>query len=260
MRTGDVLEGEAMKRTVIQILALMLLGWALTGCGATKTITGDTSQDLSSRIDLGDEDIEIDGYAAECVAFNESDMNLNGVLTTYYDPTYGYIGDWVRLNLNSVPDEIDSDTNHYLQFFLWGESGSSLVTDETPVRLFFQNIQTGQWLNSDEEVTQISKNVIQSLIAENDLSNMSVDQFISTHMVLLTGVDLEWDALMTIHYDGSTYIDHTNALVPAFFADPNKYAETHFSTALIETHPLYDRRNSGLTDEQFYGVTQGWCL
>ena len=251
--------------------ASIFLAFTLIACGASKKAVEDgsstgASRDLPGTLNTNGtvvaDDGTLVGYYALCNNF--SNNSVQGVLTTYRDPvTNQYYSDVIRMELKSVPTTLKTGNDVYLQIFKWQEDiPGQPVTDPQPVSMYFQ-YNNGTWLN-DSPITSISKTQIENLISANNLDDLgiTVNNFLDNVMIALTGMDIQYDAIMVNAYDnslGSGATDSVNALLPAFAADPNIYAEDHASS-LQQLHPNYDIRNSGKNEYEFYQETTGLCL
>lgn len=242
-------------------LALMFSIFIL-GCGASKKSNSSmSSTDISSRgtDPITDDNLTPVGFYSHCNSF--STTHLSGVVTTFLNPmTNQYIWDYIRLKIKTAPTQLKSNDNFYIQAFRWSEDtpGSPYV-NSTPVGMYFQS-QDGKWLNN-ELITSISKSTIEKLINDNNLANTTINNFLSKVIIVMVGMDLQYDAVMLNTYDSSTgneALTTTNVLLPAFAADPNIYAETH-APNLVALHPNYNIKDSGYTEWQFYQETQGLC-
>lgn len=255
-----------------QILLYGLVVWmafAGLGCGSNKVPAGGGGRsDLSSRSsDVNDSGTGYtnSGAVAECNQFKLSDYGLTGQLSTYYQSSQ-LVLDYINLNLSDVPDVILTTSNHYIQIFRWHEDiPGHPVHNTQPVQMFFVQRGTGKKIAEDAPVDVLSKATIQNLITKYSLNSngITVSNFFDTHLIVLKGMDITYDAITVALYDhsqGSQAYAWVDALLPAFTANPNGYANEHKSTTLRNLHPMYDRRNSGMSDSAFKQEIEKACL
>ncbi|MCB0392177.1 MAG: hypothetical protein KDD58_12875 [Bdellovibrionales bacterium] len=255
-----------MKSGNLKLIFLSVLTVVFVGCSASKkTVSEDGSSNQGSRSTPNtdgsntDADSKIE-YFALCNDF--SGTNLTGVVTNYLNPvTNQYVWDHIRMELAEAPDQLKEKDSFYIQFFKWQEeTAGSPYTNPAAVGIYFQ-YEDGTWLN-DKLISTLSKNTIEQLINDNNLTDVTVDNFLDKVILVLSGIEIEYDALMINTYDaevGTTALTTTNVLLPAFAADPNLYAETHAATSLQMLHPNYDIRGGGYTQWQYFQETQALC-
>jgi hypothetical protein len=254
-----------MKGLFFNLLRLVFVFILVSACGASKESNNSGSSDNSSRDTTDDTDDTDDdsnskvNYYSNCNSF--SDLNLNGVVTTYLNPfTNLYEWEYIRMEIKEIPSEIENSDNFYLQIFRWSEdTPNSPYINKTPVGIYFQH-EDGRWLNSTL-IDSISKENIEKIISDNALTDTTLKNFFSKVTLILAGMDLKYDAIMINSYDSSVGTDaltSTDILLPAFAADPNIYAETH-SPNLVKIHPNYDTRKNGYSEWQYYQETLGLC-
>ena len=255
-----------MKLGITKLIVLLLSSSLMVACGASKK-SNDSSgvSDLTSRGTPNSEGKEDDPtsnveYYALCNSF--SGPSLDGVVTNYLNPvTNQYEWDYIRMELKEVPKQLAEKESFYIQFYRWQEDQpGQAYTNPAAVGIYFQ-FEDGTWLNS-ELINNVSKNTIENLISDNNLAGVTVNNFFDKVVLVLAGMDLEYDALMINTYDaesGTAALTRTDVLLPAFAADPNIYAETHPSPSLQQLHPNYNRKDSGFTQWQFFQETQALC-
>ncbi|MCB9026064.1 MAG: hypothetical protein H6625_07095 [Bdellovibrionaceae bacterium] len=246
------------------IFILLIFAILMSACGASKKST-HSSGELASRGTPNTDGSDIDPlsaveYYALCNSF--SGFSLNGSVTTYLNPvTNVYEWDYIRMELKDVPSQIESTKSFYIQFFRWQEdTPGSPYYNSTPVSIYFQ-FKDGRWLN-DKPINSLSSNTIENIISANNLANTTVSNFFDNVVLILSGMSLEYDALMINTYDeasGTTALTTTNVLLPAFAADPNIYAETHSATSLQQLHPNFNIKDSGMNQWQYFQETQNLC-
>lgn len=229
-------------------------------CGASKS---GGSSDQASRADITGPSTNgsNERYLSDCNQIPSNSMNLEGPISTFIDAqTNQYVNDVLRLRLNKTPLELISTSSHYLQFFRWKEqTAGARQYNGAPVEMYFQLVNTGEWVQ-DEPVTVLSRATIQKLIEDNNLG-MPPEDFFNGVVIALDGMDLEWDAMTIALYDdsrGTEAINQVDLLLPAFAADPNRYAIDHVPN-LANLHPLNVYKNNGMSEAQLYEASRSLC-
>lgn len=244
----------------MSLVILVLAAWWSTGCGASKTLVGSGGRDYSSRSNP-DTNNGSDGLLAECNEFSLSSHGLKAQLSTHYNSNGTLILDYINMHLDTVPSAILNTSTHYIQIFSWaGETPSALNS----VPMYFLQRGTGKVINDGEPVYALSRNIVQSMISKYSLGKdgITLSNFFDQHHIILTNMNITYDALTMVFYDdstGSTAYASVDALLPAFSADPVKYARTHSSIRLQELHPFYSRRNSGMSEYDYYQMAEEYC-
>jgi len=255
----------------LNLILLTGLGLWLAACGSSKTPlnTQSTSgsRDVPGVISNTGEVVDSTtgstiGFYATCNKF--SGNSVDGVLTSYFNPiSNAFVSNMIRLELKSWPAGLTDGADVYLQIFRWQEdTPGKPVTNQQPVGMYFQ-LDDGTWLN-DNPINSISKSQIETMISKNNLDsqNVTASNFLQKVLVVMVGMDLQYDAIMINTYDqsqGSSAIDTVNVLLPAFAADPNIYAATHSAASLQQLHPNYDIRNNGFQEYDYYLESQKLC-
>lgn len=245
-------------KLIFAISALALL----TNCGASKTSkNSDASRLAGSPVyDAPPTGTGGSGVYTNCNAIPSNNIGLGGPISSYFDPNaQAYIDDWIRLKFNQRPTQLTSSSTHYIEIYRWKEGG---VYNRTPVSISFQLKGSGQELQQTTQV--LSRATVQNMIVDNGLDRFgyTTDNFYDGVIMILKGMDLEWDAITIYYYDDSESsdpIDSVDVLLPAFDANPNSYATTHPDTDLQMLHPMYQYRNSGFDDLDYYNATFQLC-
>ena len=223
-----------------------------------------SSLDQSSRIDSTDrEDENLNGPIADCNMFQKTSLPLKGYLSTYFVSADAIIINLIRLTLDQVPSGIETNDQEYIQFFRWKNSPSEgRVTDPSPIEFYFESRTTGAILNLDDPATTISRATLQNMVNKSKDSGVNINNFLDSHIIVLSKIEAQWDALLIATYDtskGSSATGYAEALFPAFWANPNTYALSHPSPSLQQLHPMHQYRTSGLTDAEFLAATDQFC-
>lgn len=238
---------------------LLILLFAMSQLACTEDLYTDLegSTNASSRVDSEAVAAGTDKtIALECSPFTHDSMAVRGIFQVFRRPnTLEVINDYMLLKLSQWPSQLSDSGSYFMQFFsITGDNGFREVNSQaTPI--FFINYATGDILNEHSPVNNISKSVIESVISQFNLGSVGINaaNFLRAYAPVLKNVSLEYDAVLVTLYDGANnnrIVGNTDVLLPAFEANPNAYAATHVSF-LESLHPLYDRRNSGLTESQF---------
>jgi len=241
------------------VFILLALG-LLTNCGASKT----SKQNNASRV-IPDRAFDAppqtgDAVFTNCNNIPANDIGLGGPVSSFWDPqAQAFIDDWIRMKFNDRPTALTSSATHYLEIYRWKEAG---VYNQTPVEIAFQLKGSGQILQ--ETVTVLSRASIQNIIVNNNLGNMgyTTDNFFDGVILILQGMDIQWDAITMYYYDdsvGPNPINSVDVLLPAFDANPTFYAEANPYPDLQEIHPMWQFRNSGFDDMDYYNATFALC-
>lgn len=245
------------------IVFTILAGIITLGCGASKKVSESGSSESSSRTPIdGNSSSNTTSSAKYFGLCNEfSNIDIGGNATVFLNPATGKIvQDLIRLELSNLPQDLASNENFYFQIFRWGqEKDSAAQVNSSPTDIYFQN-SDGTYINS-EPYDNISKTIIEEAVANSTEPNLTTTNFFNKITIVLAGVDYSYDAIMINAYEtsnGSGALSSLNVLLPPYAADPNIYFETHHAN-LAELHPLYDIKNSGLTEEDFYSRTQDFC-
>ncbi|MCB0406571.1 MAG: hypothetical protein KDD34_00125 [Bdellovibrionales bacterium] len=254
-----------MKRQYL-ILALTLSSTLMLFSNCSSKSGSSTSASRSVPVDDTSTGSSTNGKLSNCNVIGTNSMSLAGPVSTFYDPnTQQYVEDLIRVKFNGYPVEIISSATHYIQFFRWHEdTPGSPVYNTTAVDIYFLKKGSGQWLQT-QPVKQLSKGTIQALIEDNGLDSQGItpNNFFSSVIMVLDGMDLTWDAMTVALYDssqGTSAIDHINVLLPAFDADPNIYATGHAALSLRQLHPFWSMKDSNLTEDQYWSAAQNLCL
>ena len=254
---------EAFKKTVINILVLTFVAASLVSCGASKQGAG--SSDLSSRLPI-DTNIDPDGPIADCSGAKDTSIDLEFQVSSYYMPGTNQVAiDILKMHFSDIPDEIITTDSHYIQLYRWYEdTPGQRVSNPTPVQFYFQRKDTGAIINNEDPQNKLSKAIIQNMIVESGAGSegITVTNFFDAHILILTGMDLQFDAMSVAIYDhnqGSSAQAWLDVLLPAFYANPNDYITTHSATSLQVLHPNYNYRNGGYTDNDYLTFTDKYC-
>lgn len=177
----------------------------------------------------------------------------------------------IQVRLSSTYSSVFSNSTRILKFYKWGEGIA--IDPANAVQFFLYDSITFSGLNYKNSsgnyvllINQLNDEMIQNVIANNALGGTTVDNFFSRVFIVLTDMDLRWDAVTAALYDtstGNTALSSVDFLIPPFYANPTTYSNTRQSSAqkdtLIHLHPNYSRINDGLSDEAYLAFTKDFC-
>jgi hypothetical protein len=248
-------------RTAVR--ALVLLPFVLVffvGCGAKNTSTA-----FSSR---GGGVVTVDpSYRlGECNRINYSTVNLTGQVGTYYNPsTHQYVETNLNLGLTSVPAEIYTSSSNIIQIFRWSQTASGRTTNQIPVKMYFVDKLTGAIAPPNgATVDRLTKSTLDAARATFGASwlNVSTTQFFDRTLVVLTGIEFQYQGISLAYYDtatGGTPIAKADVLIPPFYSNPRVYANAYPIAALYSLHPNYSQINSNATENDYFMLIEDIC-
>lgn len=249
---------------LLQVLVLAVLAMGLVSCGASKTNVAGNS-DWSSRLPT-DTPSTPEGPIADCSGASNTSLGLTFEVSSYYMPTTQQPAlDILRLHFSDYPDAITSTETTYIQMYRWSEdTPGQRITNPTPVQFYFQSKSSGHFVNQGEPADRISRAVIQNMIVKlgGSKSGITPTNFFDHHILILIGMDLQFDAMSVAVYDqakGSSAIGWQDVLLPAFLANPNDYNASHSALSLQQLHPNYDYRNGGYSSDDYLAFTDRFC-
>jgi hypothetical protein len=235
------------------------LCFILSACGASKTSTSSPSRGNVPNTPGGSYKL------GECNRVNVPAMNLTGQVGTYYDPlTRKYRSDFINLNIATIPQEIFTQSTQLIQIFRWSERvPGQRVTNQVPVRLFFVDKLNGT-STQNSTVDRLSKATLEQAKQTfgTTWSNVTLAQFFERAMVVITGVDLDYDAITLAFYNTSlsqNVISQGDVLLPPFILDPNLYLRTVKATSLQVLHPLYNMIGYNASESDYISSIDDIC-
>jgi hypothetical protein len=200
---------------------------------------------------------------AECNRIDIANPAIKGQVSTYYNNGQ-LVNSYLNVNLTSVPAEISSTSTYYLQLYRWYERAAGQPqVNSTPVTMYFVQKSTGLVSNPNGS-DKISKSILDAIISSAKLATVGVTaaNFFDRHFVVLTGMDLTWDAVKFAYYNsavGTTAIASGDVLLPAFYANPNAYIAANPFPDLYVLHPNYGYRTSSASENDYLGMTEQIC-
>ena len=254
-------------KNIYIIILLSLLSISCT----QSVVSTDGSSSSESRIATPETvgEVSPSGYQlAFCSTIKNTANNFSAQLEPHKKNGL-YISDQMYLRVKTVSGGLLSGAD-YIQFFKEYESDSGVATtDPSPAEFIFTNPQ-GYELATTTPITQLSSASMQLAIEESGLdeyykNTYNIDytpaRLIVDFDILLRGIDLKYESIRTAFYSGGSpsATAQVAALIPAYAADPNTYASLDNSSYLAQLHPMYSRKNSGLTDIQFKQEIENVC-
>jgi hypothetical protein len=240
-------------RTSVALLALT----ALTACGAS---TKPRSDGVSSNGGSGGGTTSSSGSAVtECNVFDSGTTNrVSGKATTYYF-NGALQQDKLRLRLTGIPAIFDSSSTAQIKFFRWSADGSGTSNlDSTPLSFVIEK-GTSSTQTISSAMTKIDKADVATLRSSGGVSGSTSQDFFANTVFTISGVDYAWDVLKVVVYDGASTTASVDFLLPAFYANPNKYDDTH-PAILNALHPFWNMRGDTVTETEWKSRAQALCF
>jgi hypothetical protein len=242
-----------LRRTIL-FLALATL---LTGCGASVKSRSTynyvpSGGDLSSTLPQSSADVE-------CNVFDSTASRLQGKVTTYYW-NGEFIGDRVRLRLTALDEAFAKDSNVYVRFFRWKVvNGGEAQLDSKPLQFVIERGTSSSYPISGP-MTSVSQIEVDMFKDKAGLSaSASVQEFFDNVTLQVSGVDYSWQAMKAVIYRGEAVLGQADFLIPAYTANPNKYAQTH-PQVLNSIHPFWSQRSMNLSDKEWVNRAKSYCF
>jgi hypothetical protein len=234
----------------------------MLGCGASKVSSGKRTSNSTTGTNT-------QGTPAltECNVIPANSIGIAGVMSSYFNPTTrGYDDSINKLYLKQVPSTITSTTTQYLQVIRWqiNTSTGAPAYQSSGANLIFMLKNNAQVINSNAPVQVLSKASITNTINTYGLSSagITVDNFLSKVIVLVTGLTAQDDAIAISLYDtaqGTSSISKVSALLTPFAANPAVYQATHPWFDLYSLHPNLNL-GAGLSDSYYVEALNQYCL
>lgn len=244
-----------MKATVsnaavrVGLLGAMLI--ALSACGSSVQprsgvsgpgVTGSGSASIATCN-------MFDSNNADRIAGKVTTHHLNGVQTL----------DKVRVRITSIPAMFDASSTVHVKFFRWSaDSGGMTNLDQTPVSFVVEK-GTSSSQPISNPMTEIDRDDVAALRTSGGVSGSTAQQFFANTVLVVSGVDLSWDALKIVVYNGTSVLSETNFLLPAFASNPNEYAGNHPSV-LNSIHPFWNVRGDAISNDAWNTRASQYCF
>jgi hypothetical protein len=244
---------------IINIFTLTLL---IIGCGANKTTHfSDTSRGADPDVSYG-----TNYLLGECNRINMPQLSLTGQIGTYYNPISMQLSsDQLTLNLTSVPADIYTSTTLQYKFYRWLERTTGQKQLNTlPVRFQFFDKLTGTKTpnNGVDNLSKATINAARDSFGSSWL-NVKTNEFFQRTMLLLTGVDMQYDAITIAMYDtssGQNYaVAQSDLLLPPFYSNPNIYKQITPLPDLYNLHPNITLLGSNSSENDYHKLIEDIC-
>jgi hypothetical protein len=255
-----------------------VLGTLMIGCGSNK-IDLQGSTEYSSRLKTPDIISSTTQTVSEDVAVcNQIPtylMNVN--LEIYKDLSTGtYNQNVMKISISmtaaqAAQFEVTSNTINFFRELV--DANNAPALDDKALTFRFVNRKTQALVTG--YISDLNWAAIRTELTNNGITSMpsSVD-FFKNHIMILNlsheynstlppenqqdGAD--YDALKVAHYDGGKLVHEQEGLLPAFYADPNKYRLTK-PMRLQALHPFF--KKIGTTEsspKQFAATLNNYCF
>lgn len=244
---------------------LLVLAAGMTACGSSKR-SGD-SIDLASRTDgttivtpgNGTTNGKVYAYCNEGIAKSGGFKFRMKV----YIENNAIRNDLLNVKVTQVPSNFE-DSSVYLQMYRWqANAAGATYLDSTPISFRILNPNNGQYLTSAK--SYLRWNDVSTAASQLGYSNAQ-DFFNAVILVADIRDQLaQYDVLKMVEYKNtdSSQIDDSDALIPAFDADPNAYATESDGSAranvLRNLHPFASMSTQGWSVATFQTNANNFC-
>lgn len=226
---------------------IILSSTFLIGCGSSKSVNFST--DPSQNIN------DPNAKLAYCNVFVSP--NINGKIKAYTNPYGEMASDTVEITFDNLPASLAN--GYTLKFYKWfvRPDGSTYI-HPTAIPLMIKDLHSGQMVTG--KWTEISQTMVDEFATYNyGQTGMTLQQFLNGRSIVVSGIEIEYDVIRASFQDGSSQFLSIDALVPAFSANPAKYAASH-SPILQALHPNNSVAVQAWSDEMFQQRTQSYCF
>jgi len=202
---------------------------------------------------------------AECVRIGASSTGLAGQIGTYYDPlSHVYRSDYTNVNLTATPSTIFTSSTVTIYFMRWSEkSAGNRVNNSVYTRFYFVDKLTGQTYPNGTTLDRITKaNLEQARTYFAWTSSVTLEQFFQRASLVLTGVDMNYDAITIALLDSSfssAAYAQVDVLLPPVYSNPVTYQARNPVPDLYTLHPNYASIASNASENDFYQMAQVIC-
>ncbi len=196
------------------------------------------------------------GLLLNCNEFEETSVALSGRIKIYEDPLSGYQDDRVSVRLDSLPTHWETNSNLQIRFYRWRTSPSGEVSqDSEPLAFYIRDPNTAQ--NISGSYTSLDHSDFFSLLGRNDARAL-----LQHNLIVMVGTpDEGYHVIRPVLYN--VQLDETvgfvDALIPAFVADPNLYAQTHHDL-INSIHPFWSKKNEGWSENNYVAFGEAFCF
>lgn len=217
------------------LVLLLFLVFAVAGCQYKPK--SENTTDFSSRLPVPSKESDQPKDLALCNGLPTEVFTAQTMI--FLDPNKTYSPNYLRLHLSEVfADFEDAQTQIVLRKWKASATGETYQSD-TPLRLRVERKGTHAPLTNYRSLIQwdILKNDLQGQFTPGTTMKDIFDQI--NFVVELNDPDGSYDALKISIYQSGEWVQDFNLLIPAFYANPAKFAEGH-PLVLERLHPLYD--------------------
>lgn len=217
----------------------------LSGCGSKMTPLGTAAQN------------SFENTSSECSLFDSVNIRLRGKIMSYMD-NVSFQDDLVRVRLQDLLSEFDSNPQVYIKFFRWSSTAGTRNYDSNPLTFTVQyDVPSRRPISGN--MTQIDSSIVTQLRANAGIPGTTSVDFFNNTAIVLQGVNYNWKAVQIVVYTGNVVSASADMLIPAFHANPNIYGLTH-DGALNSLHPFWNQRGESLTNAQWVARAQSLCF
>jgi hypothetical protein len=232
-------------------MAVALVSLASLSCGR-KVSTGleTESTDFASRLSIPPTKEEVAGDVALC---NKSVTDyLTARLMVFYDPTNNYHPELLRLHIPTIDPEF-AKSNYRIVLRKWkAYLDGTTFQDDTPLKFRIERISTRTPITSTFDLSSLHWVTLAGRLPTNNGEAFSMETAFEefSFVVDLKDSDASFDALKFSLYKDGTWVEDLNMLIPAFYADPAKYALEQ-NSVLAKLHPFYATTSSSTAKDYF---------
>ncbi len=257
------------------LCSTIIIGLFSIGCGSQKI--GDGSSNQASRIGTDDSS----GKVAQCNSFDSSFIDAD--MKVLHDSGGNASFEFVYLKMNSInTSNFSSTANYYIRLFKW-EALDHQSTDisETPLEFRLELKGYGQSIPISGYYDTLSYTVLQNIINEHNdgnpfakVSGSSPQEWFEQIHFVVSGIGRYDHAIKIAGYnnddndangDIDTLLHETDALIPAFYSNPNTYSSlldpsgNERSRILINLHPFKNNKDNW-SEDRFYHTSESYCF
>ncbi len=214
----------------------MLIAAINFACGSSKTVDFNTDPSTQAK------------NLAYCTSITTPNINAR-----VQAQTADSIEIYFDANLGNVLG------SNILKFYKWYvRPDNTVYINPTPVKVIIRDLQTGEIVTG--QWPEVSQAMVNEYLKTHGITDkFSLQQFMTNKVVVLSGVEMEYDALRLVIQNGTNQVFSVNTLIPAFAADPNVYAASH-SEILSALHPNAAIADQGWSNQVYQQRTMSFCF
>jgi hypothetical protein len=256
----------ALNITLRPALSIMLIAIAalLSACGASKS--GDSTTRGSSVPNpyppTGGGNINALG---ECNRVKMNSAGFIGQIGTYYAPqTMQLQKTFLNLNIKTAPADLFSSDSVKFKFYRWTRSTTPRkVLNQVAAKFFFVDKLNGSTTQPTlfDTLSKSTLTNVKSTLGSSWM-NVPVEKIFDRVLIVLTGMDMQYDAMTIAHYNTAVSNNAANTfdvLLPAFYANPNTYKQFNPYPELYTLHPNFSMISSNASDTDFMQAIETIC-